>query len=51
MNWKFRLQLTAFLAAIVGSAGFGIWLAVHFDAPGFLVLCIPAFAVLLAGGP
>lgn len=45
---KVKLQVAAFVMAVVGSAVAGIWLAVHFKDPGWLVLCIPAFALMMA---
>jgi hypothetical protein len=50
MRWKVRLQVAAFLAGVVGSAALGIWGSIHFDNPAWLLLCIPAFAAVMAGG-
>lgn len=46
---KIRLQIAA---VVLGAAGLGIaglWAAVHFKHPGWLLLCIPAFALAMAG--
>lgn len=45
---KIRLQIAALLAVVGGMAVGGAWAAFHFDQFGYLLLLLPAFALLLA---